>query len=64
MKILMILLLCLMALIAGCSHSPNGTLSLWQERQMDDDRRIYGSPYDSSHDSPGQWQSVWLPTPY
>jgi len=64
MKILVIVLLCLMVHIAGCSHSPNVTSSLWQERQMDDNQRIHGSPYESSYESPGQWQSVWLPTPY
>jgi hypothetical protein len=64
MKILIILLLCSMALIVGCSNSSKVASSLWQERQMDDNQRIHGSPYESSYDGPGQWQSVWLPTPY
>ena len=36
-------------LMTGCSHSHNRTLALWQERQMDDDLRIYGNPYESSN---------------
>jgi hypothetical protein len=32
----------------GCSRSHNQALALWEERQMDDDRRIYGNPYESS----------------
>jgi hypothetical protein len=60
MKILIIVLLCLMTLMMGCSRSFDQASSLWEERKMDDDRRIYGNPYDS----PSHWQSVWLPTPY
>jgi len=45
------IILCLMAmmLMAGCSCSHNRILALWEERQMDDDRRIYGNPYASSN---------------
>lgn len=60
MKILAIILLCLMVLTAGCSHSHNPSSALWQERQMDDDRRIHGNPYEMSQ----QRQGVWLPTLY
>ena len=60
MKITMIVLLCLMVLMIGCSRSFDQASSLWDERQMDDDRRIHGNPYES----PSQLQSVWLPTPY
>ena len=60
MKILIIVLLFLIAMMMGCSNSDNPSLSMWEDRQMDDDQRIYGSPYGS----PDQWQSVWLPTPY
>jgi len=35
--------------MAGCSLSHNGALALWEERQMDDDLRIYGNPYESSN---------------
>ncbi len=61
MKILIVVLLCLIMLMMGCSNSDNRALSLWEDRQMDDDQRIYGSPYESPQD---QWQSVWLPAPY
>jgi len=64
MKILAIVLLFLMALIIGCSNSDSRALSLWEDRQMDDDQRIYGSPYESSYESPDRWQCVWLPTPF
>ena len=60
MKISIIVLLCLIALMMGCSHEDNRASSLWEVRQMDDDQRIYGNPYESLN----QWQSVWLPTPY
>lgn len=45
------IILCLMAMMfmAGCSSSHNRILTLWEERQMDDDRRIYGNPYESSN---------------
>ena len=60
MKILAVILLCLIILVAGCSHSYNPTSSLWKERQMDDNQRIHGNPYESR----GQFQSIWLPTLY
>jgi hypothetical protein len=60
MKISIIVLLCLMTLMVGCSQSHNPVSSLWKERQMDDNQRIYGNPYESR----GQSQGVWLPTPY
>jgi len=43
------IILCFMMLIliTGCSHSHNQVLALWEERHMDDDRRIYGNPYES-----------------
>jgi hypothetical protein len=47
MKILMIIILCLIVLMAGCSRSCYRGEALWQERQMEDDRRIYGNPYKS-----------------
>jgi len=64
MKILIAIPLCLMMLMMGCSNSDSPSLSLWQERQMDDNKRIHGSPYGNSYESPSQWRSVWLPTPY
>jgi Na+-transporting methylmalonyl-CoA/oxaloacetate decarboxylase gamma subunit len=64
MKILMIVLLFLIAMMMGCSNSHNRSFSLWEDRQMDDDQRIYGSPYGNSYESPDHWQSVWLPTPF
>ena len=47
MKISIIIILCLVLLILGCSHSCDPGEALWQERQMEDDRRIYGDPYKS-----------------
>ena len=43
------IILCLMVLmlISGCSHSHNQILALCKERHMDDNRRLYGNPYDS-----------------
>ena len=64
MKISIIALLWLMVLMMGCSRSFDQASSMWEERQMDDDQRIYGSPYNNSDESPNQWQSIWLPTPY
>jgi hypothetical protein len=60
MKISIIVLLCLMTLIVGCSQLHNPASSLWKERQMDDYQRIHGNPYEN----PDQLQSIWLPTPY
>ena len=60
MKISIIVLLCLMALLMGCSLLPKQTSFLWKERQMDDNRRIYGNPYEN----PDRLQNVWLFTPY
>jgi hypothetical protein len=42
-------ILCLIVamLITGCSRTQNQVSILWEERQMDDDRRLYGNPYDS-----------------
>ena len=40
-----ILCLTMLMLISGCSHSNNQVLALFEERQMDDDRRLYGDPY-------------------
>ena len=61
MKIMMIVLLCIVSLMMGCSVLPNRTSSsLWQERKLDDNRRIHGNPYEG----PDRMQSVWLPTPY
>jgi len=64
MKISMILLLFLIAMLMGCSNSHSRALSLWEDRQMDDDQRIYGSPYENSYEGPDRWQCVWLPTPF
>jgi len=36
-----------MVLIVGCSHSYYRGESLWQQRRMEDDRRIYGDQYKS-----------------
>jgi len=47
MKILIVGLLCLIVLMMGCSNSDSPSLSLWQERQMDDDQRIHGNPYEN-----------------
>jgi len=44
MKILIIVLLFLIAMMMGCSNSDNRAFSLWEDRQMDDDQRIYGLP--------------------
>jgi hypothetical protein len=60
MKVLVIVLLSLIVLMTGCSNSSYRASSLWQERQMDDDRRIYGNPYESSHRS----LSIQLPATY
>jgi hypothetical protein len=60
MKILAMILLCLMIQTAGCSNSHNPSSALWQERQMDDDQRIHGNPYEM----PQQRQRVWLPSLY
>ena len=60
MKIFIILLLTLILLMTGCSHSPNQTSSLWEERQMDDNRRIHGNPYENRD----RLQSIWLSQPY
>ena len=42
-------ILCLMLtmLINGCSASRNNVSTLWQERQIEDDLRLYGNPYAS-----------------
>jgi len=61
MKILIIVLLFLIAMMMGCSNSDNRAFSLWEDRQMDDDQRIYGSPYEGPQN---QLQSIWLPTHY
>ena len=42
-----ILCLIVLMLMMGCSRSYNQALALWEERQMDDDQRIYGNPYES-----------------
>ena len=47
MKILIIIILCLIALVVGCSDCCDPGLSLWEKRRMDDDQRIYGNPYES-----------------
>jgi hypothetical protein len=60
MKISIIVLLCLMTFMVGCTQLHNPASSLWKERQMDDNRRIYGNPYEN----PYGLQSIWLPTPY
>ncbi len=44
-----ILCLIVLMLVTGCSHSHNQVLALWEERQMDDDLRLYGNPYESSN---------------
>ena len=36
-----------MVQVAGCSRSCYPEEALWQERQMEDDERIYGNPYKS-----------------
>jgi hypothetical protein len=42
-----ILCLTVLMLISGCSHSDNQAWVLFKERQIDDDRRLYGNPYES-----------------
>jgi uncharacterized membrane protein len=44
-----ILFLMVLMLITGCSYSRNQVSASWEERQMDDDRRIYGNPYESTN---------------
>ena len=44
MRILMIIVLCLAVSLPGCECCCDRTESLWLERQMEDDRRIYGNP--------------------
>ena len=44
MKISTIIILCLITLMTGCSPCCDRSESLWMERQMEDDRRIYGNP--------------------
>jgi len=60
MKVLAVILLCFMILVSGCSHSHNPASSLWKERQMEDDQRIHGNPYQST----GALQTVWMPILY
>jgi len=60
MKILVVILLLLMVPMAGCSQLSNPTSSLWHERQMQDDQRIHGYPYQGA----SQLQTVWLSIPY
>jgi ABC-type phosphate/phosphonate transport system substrate-binding protein len=60
MKVLIIILLSLIVLMTGCSNSSYRASSLWQERQMDDDLRIYGNPYENSNRSLG----IQLPAIY
>jgi hypothetical protein len=47
MKILIVIILCLMVQVTGCLRSCYPEEALWQERQMEDDERIYGNPYKS-----------------
>ena len=42
----------MLILITGCSHSHHQVLALWEERHMDDDRRIYENPYESLNRQP------------
>lgn len=37
----------LLILVMGCSRTNNQVSTLWEERKMDDDRRLYGNPYES-----------------
>lgn len=41
------LCLVLLMLMMGCSHSRSQVLALWEQKQMDDDLRIYGNPYEN-----------------
>jgi hypothetical protein len=34
-------------LMMGCSHSQSQVLTLLEQKQMDDDLRIYGNPYEN-----------------
>ncbi|KPK36868.1 MAG: hypothetical protein AMJ65_15635 [Phycisphaerae bacterium SG8_4] len=47
MNILTIMILCFMMLTTGCSACCDRSESLWIERKMEDDRRIYGNPNKS-----------------
>jgi len=60
MKILAVILLFLIISVEECSQLYNPTSSLWNERQMQDDQRIHGNPYQSTV----QFQTVWVPIPY
>ena len=42
-----IICLTMLMLIPGCSHSQDQVLTLCKERQMDDDLRLHGNPYES-----------------
>ena len=42
-----ILCLTMLMLISDCSGSHDQVLTLCKERQMDDDLRLYGNPYES-----------------
>jgi hypothetical protein len=51
---MILIILCLMVLmqLMGCSRSHNQVSKLWIERQMDDDRRLDGNPYESLNREP------------
>jgi hypothetical protein len=38
--------LLLLLLVTGCSRTNNQVSTLWEERKMDDNRRLYGNPYE------------------
>ena len=42
-----IILFLMVPILMGCSQTYNQASTFWDERQMDDDRRLYGNPYDS-----------------
>ena len=58
MKILIIIILSLFVLIMGCLDCGEPGLSLWEKRQMDDDQRIYGNPYEGRD----RWEDIHYST--
>jgi hypothetical protein len=51
MKVLTVIILFLTVLMTGCSNSYGYKRSLWEERQMEDYRRIHGAFPDRGEDN-------------
>ena len=58
MKFFTILLFSLILLIIGFSDCCDPGLFLWEKRQMDDDQRIYGNPYEGRD----RWEDIHYST--